>query len=144
MYTKRIFTLFILVISYIGSLQAQEKTSFHQSFELTDSTNIILIELNNEYEYEFWAGNTILVQTEIELYNASKAVLSYFKEQGRYTIDSYTFLEEIKLVPQDSIQEPIQTKRGECFEIIKTKILLPDTFSPVGDNMFGKPVKEDE
>lgn len=106
---------------------AQLAESIHQSFEM-DDYNSVYINLKGEVEVETWAGNTVLTETKIKLYDASKGILDYFIKLGRYEIETTNSSSRINLKSKDIVRRPIRTKNGECYEEVKVRVFLPDDF----------------
>lgn len=122
---------FILIFSY-SIAQAQVKKILHQSFDLEKVDNVKL-DLAGDYEIIAWAGNAILVETNIELYSASRDIYNHFKKEGRYEIavDSTSTQELIQLRSVDKERKPIRTSKGECFEIIRVRVMIPEDFNVI-------------
>ncbi len=126
----RILSLLMFIFCFSVVAQAQVKKILHQSFEIEELDNIKL-NLTGDYEIVEWAGNSILVETNVELYSASRDIYNFFKEQGRYEIKADTVANAIHLKSVDSERKPIKTRKGECFEIIRVRVLIPEDFNVV-------------
>ncbi len=122
------FIIAFLVFCSSSVIQAQVKKILHQSFEIEEVDNIKL-NLAGEYEIVTWAGNSILIETNIELYSASRDIYNFFKEKGRYDVEADTSGSVIHLNSVDMERKPIRTKKGECFEIIRVRVLIPEDFN---------------
>lgn len=122
-------TVLVLVFSMI-QLEAQVKKILHQSFEIEEMNNVKL-DLAGDYEIVEWAGNAILVETNIELYSASRDIYNFFKDKGRYDVEADSGSTMITLRSVDKERKPIRSKKGECFEIIRVRILVPEDFDVV-------------
>lgn len=110
---------------------AQLTKVLHQTFEV-DSVDKITLSLVGEYEVEKWAGNTILTETKIEIYDASPGIFKFFiEEKGRYDIVAEIDGMTASLFSNDSERKTIKNKENdtECFELIKLKIFVPDDFN---------------
>ena len=69
---------------------AQFAKTMHSTFP-TDDIETINLELVDNVTVEHWAGNTILVQTDVRLYNASKGLFAFLTEEdGRYELSAST------------------------------------------------------
>lgn len=117
---------FFLVISQLAN--AQLSKVLHQSFEIGDVKTVSL-NLVGEYEIEKWAGNTILTETSIEIYDAKPGIFNHFIKEGRYEIIADVQEATAALTSKDSERKSIRTKKGECYEFIKLKIFVPDDFN---------------
>ncbi len=117
----------------------------HQSFEIEELDQIKL-DLVGEYEIVEWAGNSILIETNIELYSASRDIYNFFKEQGRYDVEADSSANLINLKSVDKVRKPIKTRKGECFEIIRVRVLVPEDFNIIDQNTLvrAEPTKKEE
>lgn len=126
---KFISTLFTLLL-FCGLANAQHEKNIHETFQI-DSIDILSLNLSGDnITVETWAGNMILAQTNIKLYDAgSPGILKYFVEQGRYEL----LLSDIEngqadLSSTKQKRAPIVTKNGECREEVTVKLLVPEDF----------------
>jgi len=133
--TKTILFFFAALMSSLP-LQAQLQKVLHRPFE-TDSAQVIVLDLYGEYEVQPWAGDNILVEMTVKLYQASDGLLKHFIEkEKRYEMDSSLEGDVFKLVSKDKKREPIKTTHGECFETVAVRIFLPDRFDPDGEHRW--------
>jgi len=106
------------------TLNAQTEKKLHQSFALAGIKNIT-IDVAYPYYVETWAGNTILVETSIQLENAPPSIIRMFEQSGRYTIieniQDATIKYSLKPIPR----KPVLTSKGACTETIKMRFLVP-------------------
>lgn len=123
----RLFITAFLWINLVTLTQGQVKKILHQSVEL-ETFNKVTLDLVGEYEIVEWAGNSILVETNIELYSASRNVYNSFKDAGRYDIKADTLDQLVHLESVDKERRPIKYKGNECFEIVRVRILIPEDF----------------
>ncbi|MFN4254199.1 MAG: hypothetical protein ACK4Q5_04265 [Saprospiraceae bacterium] len=112
---------------------AQMERTVYQSFEI-DSVQTITLDIVGDYEVNVWAGNSILTETNIQIWKASPHLLDYFIEEGRYEIVATTTPSSATLSSKNPTRKPIKTKTDECTEIVTLKIFVPDTFQPVSPN----------
>jgi len=127
---KKAAIVILFAFLAVSSVQAQLEKILHQSFDLTSINNITL-DLYGEYEIEKWAGNSILTETSVQVYDASIGIFKHFVESGRYGIDANLDEESIALVSKDKKRTAIRTKKGECYEFVKVRIFVPDDFKVV-------------
>jgi hypothetical protein len=121
-----VLSFFLFIIT--SSTQAQVKKILHQNFEIEGIDNVNL-DFAGDYEIMTWAGNSILVETNIELYSASRDIYNHFKKEGRYDVEADTAANLINLRSVDKERKPIRTSKGECFEIVKVRVLVPEDFN---------------
>ena len=126
----RLFLSSCLLFLLCSTAQGQVKKILHQSFEL-ETINDVKFDLFGEYEIVQWAGNSILVETSVELYSASRDVYNHFKKEGRYDLKADTTGSMITLQSVDRERRPIKYRGEECFEIIRVRILAPEDFDIV-------------
>lgn len=69
----------------------------------------------------------MLIETNIQLTNASPAIMNYLIKQGRYDFAIDTISDkELKIYTRQQDRKKIKTPAGECTEIFVTKILVPE------------------
>lgn len=120
------FTLSFFSLNCFGQL---EKT-IHQTFDL-EGVEAVQLELYGVYTIVPWAGNNILVETKIQLYNSSESVLKHFIDKDkRYFIEADTLSEvQLKLFSHDMKRSSLRTKTGaESVENVETRIFIPENF----------------
>ncbi len=105
---------------------SQLKKTIHQTVDLSRSISVNLA-LTGNYELVHWPGNHFLIETNIELYDASKFLLKHLIDQGRYEV-VYDDSESAKLDWKDKQRRKIMYKDKECYEESKVKIYIPDFF----------------
>ncbi len=124
--TRILFPIFAVLLASTG-LFGQIERSFYQSYEV-DSVQRINLNLPEDFELYEWAGNTILVETHIQLFDATPTLLDFFVKQKRYEMAVTKTPEAIELAPFLADRKPIRTSRGECTEVVSVKVFVPDTF----------------
>lgn len=124
---RRLLFLFAgLLLSTLA--QAQMERTMYQIFEV-DSIKSAQFEILDLYELHYWAGNTILVETNIQISNASPEILDYLVKHGRYDVQmDTTALNEVKIYTKQKDRKTVKTPAGECTELPTAKIFIPDTF----------------
>ena len=129
--------LLLLPLALIPSaLRAQNEKVIHQTFELTGIQELTL-DLVGELEIEFWACDNLLSETKIQLYDAAPHVLEFFiNEKKRYEILETRAGEGLTLSANDPYRDPIQYKGTTCFEAVRLRIFVPDSFEGTGEGIF--------
>lgn len=140
--------LVILLILFLSGPTAwsQLKHTQHQTFQM-DSINQVRINLVDSFEVETWAGNQLMTETQVQLYQASESVLKFFLKNERYTIihDSTSAdTSTLQLRSKDTIRKGIKTKFGECEEQVTVRIFVPRDFEKKGADVWARPPKEEE
>ncbi|KAA3622939.1 MAG: hypothetical protein DWQ02_25350 [Bacteroidetes bacterium] len=137
---KKFFTVILLFTPFF--LLAQLQKSFHQVYEVSDSVQTLELRLYGEFEHKAWAGNTIMLQTKVTLYDANNSILKFFMENGRYEVTSEQIGNILYLTATDQERRIIKSDGVECYEVVEQKIYIPDSFLPTGDDVFTKAIEE--
>ena len=127
----RIFSIVFICVFFFKVADAQLTKVLHQTFEI-DSVDKVILNLVGEYELEKWAGNNILTETKIEIYDAKPGVFKYLvEEKKRYEIVAEIDNMTASLFSNDSKRAAIKNNETgkECYEFIKVKIFVPEDFN---------------
>ncbi len=127
----RFFSIFFFFIFWTNIVNAQLTKVLHQTFEI-DSVENLTIGIVGEYELEKWAGNNILTETKIEIYNTTAGTFKFLiEEKKRYEIVAEINSTKASIFSFDSKRASIKNKETgkECYEFIKVKIFVPDDFN---------------
>lgn len=120
-----LFTLGLLLTTLA---QAQMERTMYQVFDL-DSVQTAQLEILDMYELHSWAGNSILVETNIQISNASPEILDYLIKNGRYDVKMDTVAPgQVNIYTKLKDRKTVKTPAGECTELPMAKIFVPDTF----------------
>jgi len=137
---KLVFLLPLLCL--VTALQAQISKTFHQSFELQPNTTTVAIDLDGEIAFETWNSNTILIETNLKVYDASPNIINHFVKNGRYEIDGNQADGMLTISPKDSERKPIRTRKGECFEELVVKMYVPEEFDLSNPKRITRPAPD--
>lgn len=112
--------------------QAQMERTMYQVFEV-DSAQTVHFEVAGEYEILEWAGNSILVETNVQIWDASREILADLIKLGRYDLATDSTAgpnpKQIRIFTKHLNRKSIKRLDGQkCLEIAVTKIFVPDTF----------------
>lgn len=123
-------SLFLLAFKF--NADAQMERTMYQVFEV-DSAQLIKFEVAGEYDVLAWAGNSILVETNVQIWDASREILSHLIKDGRYDLAVDSALvpnpKQVRIFTKNLERKPIKRLDGQkCLEIAVTKIFVPDTF----------------
>ena len=141
-YMKFLTTIALLMLC-CGISNAQLEKNIHKTFSV-DSIHNLTLNFSGEVKIEKWAGNMILTETNVKLYDAGSPVLKYFIEKGRYDLALTKNGAEGELASIDQRLAPIRTKNGECYEIVTIKLLVPEEFEMSNDNLLIRKMPEPE
>ncbi|MBC7774965.1 MAG: hypothetical protein H7246_05950 [Phycisphaerae bacterium] len=122
----------LFCLGFNHTAQAQMERTMYQVFEV-DSAKTVQFEVAGEYDVLPWAGNSILVETNVQIWNASREILAELIKIGRYNLatdsSSVPNPKQVRIFTKNLKREPIKRLDGEkCLEIAVTKIFVPDTF----------------
>ncbi len=135
--------LFVGVLLMPFYCQGQLQRILHQTLKV-DSIQRIQINIPWDLTTKPWAGNQILMETEVKLFNAGANIFEFYVSKGRYRIATDTLEPgSLYLRLEDEERAPIQTSKGFCMEEVQLIIYLPDEFIPVGNGTWrlkGQPI----
>lgn len=136
---------FFLILSI--SANAQFEKILHQSFDVTEF-DAIKLTLSGEYEIEKWAGNMVLTETKVQLFDASRSIFDYYiNTDERYKLETVTASNQIVIKSTKSEMKPIKAKKGdqtiECKEVVKIKIYVPDDFNIANKTQLKRTIETD-
>jgi hypothetical protein len=137
---------FLILLSAGPTLWAQLKHTQHQTFPM-DSINQVRIELVDSFAVETWAGNQLMTETQVQLYQASESVLKFFLKNERYTIVNDSTVGSnatLLLRSKDTVRKGIKTKFGECEEKVHVRIFVPRDFEKKQFDLWARPPKKEE
>ena len=126
---RLIFLSFLLFC--VISLPAQQSRLLHENYPL-DSIQDIELALKGDIEIETWPGNTILIETFLEVYDASRAVFDYYINSGRYELEAAQEGKRLRLSHKEEMNKQIRNKTSEFYEQLNIRILVPEEFVSVG------------
>lgn len=116
------------VFLFSFSASAQMTRTMYQVFEI-DSVKRVTLDLAGLYELHTWAGNSMMIENNIEISHASPEILDFLIKEGRYDVVSDTISPtEWRIYTKIRDRKPIKTPAGECTEIATVKIFVPDTY----------------
>ncbi|MFN4080239.1 MAG: hypothetical protein ACK4NS_05020 [Saprospiraceae bacterium] len=141
---KRTGILIGLILLASGVLRAQMERTIYQVFQV-DSVKTIQLDMLGAYELHYWAGSSVLLETNVQIWHASPEILNYFIKEGRYAVDVDTLSpESLRLYTRDRERKPIKNKdRIECVEIATAKLFIPDSFVWTADRKMVTRKEED-
>lgn len=122
----------IFLLPLACSANAQMERTMYQVFEV-DSAQTVQFEVAGEYDVLPWAGNSILIETNVQIWDASREILGQLIKDGRYDLTTDSTAgpnpKQIRIFTKNLDRKPIKRLDGtKCLEIAVTKIFVPDTF----------------
>lgn len=100
----------------------------HQTFELNDSVQVIVLDSVGTNQIESWAGNALMTASTVRLYRASENIMEYMIKQGRYELQIRREGEVLLLQPASQQRPPISSDAGQVVEEVDLRIFMPDSF----------------
>lgn len=126
------FIVILALFAFQSRVYGQMERTIYQTFAI-DSAATITLDLVGftEIEINAWAGNEVLTEVYIQIWDASPEILDYFVEQGRYQFEFIKANNEALISTKVRERKVIKTKlsgpRG-CNEISKLKVFVPDNY----------------
>jgi len=125
MSASKILIVLVILAFQSTNLFSQIATTFHQSFAINEDTPLIVIDMDFPVQVEEWHGNTILIETSIQLSNTSKQILDYYIKDGRYKVEQKDYSSAVEFGHKKMIRKAIYTQNGPCKEDVLVKIYTP-------------------
>ena len=123
----RLLTLLPLFITALTA-NAQIHDRLHWVFPV-DSVERITFDLVDPFTVETWAGNQIMVTSEITVYNATKGIMKFFIEENRRWDVIDTVQNNVLLLDSyHSRRAPIQSGGEVCYEVVNVKVFVPTEY----------------
>ena len=138
---KLLFLYLLLPTLSFG--QTFHSIHFHNSFELSDSIQSVVFNLTGENTIEYWAGNTILIETKVKSEEANEKLLNYLKGKDRYKIIQQKNGTVLTIASENQSKRGIVTKAGEIEEQITHAVYLPENFIKTEENTYHKKNHDD-
>lgn len=124
----------LVVLSFFafsGAVSAQMERTVYQVFEVDSVQTVTLDIVNFTYpEIHIWAGNNILTEANIQIWDASPEIVKHLIENGRYAFDSEKTGDALHIFSK--IRERADVKlpgmRSKCVEQTTIKVFVPDIY----------------
>ena len=134
--TSHLFVFFMLSSTF---LLAQSATSLsakypknskvlYKTIALNDAIGKIIVNIDKDqhFQYDYWEGDAILVEQEIQLENAPNSVFNELMRKKRYVITEY-FQSDVLVLKYESKQgKDILVNYKDVNEKIFLKLLVPE------------------
>ena len=119
--------LLVCVLSiYFTDLSAQTVKTVHQAFPMEKTYTQVHIDIGYPYQYEKWSGDYVLVETTVNLTNATKSVMNFLQESGRYKVEQYKYQTGSGFRMKKMQRRGIQTSKGLCEENVLITVYVPE------------------
>lgn len=111
------------------SARGQYVSSIHETIE-ADSASAITLDFVGEVEAFNWPGNTVLVETDVRMFNTTEGAFNFFVEEDeRYAVASELRGGTLRIYNAKPERRPIKSRRGLAEEEVKVRIHVPDRFA---------------
>ena len=126
--------------------QAQLKKTLHKVFEVPETTNLLVFNIYESDSYDIipWAGNTIMTETQVEMYQASRGVFDFFLEEGRYDFITAPQSDSLVISSKDLLRRVIKLEDVEAVEKVHSRIYIPDYFLQQSTTVWERPEAQQE
>lgn len=126
--------------------QAQLKKTLHKVFEVPEATDKLVFNIYEGDSYDIipWAGNTIMAETHVEMYQASRGVFDFFLEEGRYDFITRPEGDSLIVSSKDLLRRVIKLEDVEALEKVHSRIYIPDYFVQQSADVWEWPEAERE
>ena len=110
---------------------AQMERTVYQVFEVDSIQSITLDIVGFTYpELHVWAGNNILTEANIQVWDASPEIVKYLIEKGRYAFDQEKSANTLRIFSKVRKREDIKLPgmTSKCTEQTTIKVFVPDIY----------------
>ena len=142
----RIGFIIIGLFLFGNPAQAQLKKTLHKVFEVPETADKLIFNIYEGDSYDIipWAGNTVMVETHVKMYQASRGVFDFFLEEGRYEFITQPQGDSLILSSKDLLRRVIKLEDVEALEKVHSRIYIPDYFSQQSTTLWERPEEEGE
>lgn len=123
---KNILLLVCTLSIYCASLSAQIVKTVHQAFPMEKAYTQVHIDIGYPFQYKNWAGDYVLVETSINLSNATPSIMDFLQGTGRYKVEQYKYQTGAGFRMKKMSRKGIQTSKGLCEEKVLVTIHVPE------------------
>ena len=127
--TTRLGGALALLISAAQMAAGQYVSSIHETIE-ADSASAITLDFVGDVEALNWPGNTVLVETDVRMYNTTEGAFEFFVEEDeRYAVAAELVGGTLRIYNVKPERRPIKSRRGLAEEEVTIRIHVPDRFA---------------
>ncbi|MCC6460990.1 MAG: hypothetical protein IT260_11000 [Saprospiraceae bacterium] len=116
---------------FLGQLSAQMERTVYQVFEVDSIQNISLDIVGFTYpELHVWAGNSIMTEANIQVWEAAPEVVNELIKQGRYAFESEKTGDLLRVFTKVRKREDFKLPgmKTKCVEQTTVKVFIPDIY----------------
>jgi hypothetical protein len=121
--------------------QAQLKKTLHRVFEVPETADKLVFNIYEGDTYDIipWAGNTVMTETQVKMYQASRGVFDFFLEEGRYDFVTSPLSDSLIISSKDLLRQVIKLEEAEAVEQVHSRIYIPDYFVQQSTTVWERP-----
>lgn len=119
-----------LLLLHFQAFTQMERTVY-QVFEVDSSQTITLDIVGFTYpELHVWAGNSVLTEANIQIWDASPEIVNFLIEQGRYAFEKEQEGDLLRIFTKIRKREDIKLPgmHSKCVEQTTVKVFVPDIY----------------
>lgn len=132
----RLLAFVFSVSAACTSADAQYAKTIHTTFPAV-GVERVKVAVADSLTVGTWAGNVILVQTDVRLFNTTEGLFRHLTgEAGRYRIASSREGTTLNIVSEEPERRTIDTSVGVLEEEIHVKVLLPEDYIDEGGGSY--------
>ena len=100
----------------------------YQTIAVEDKVGIIVVNIGShqEFQYEYWQGDAVLVEQEIHLENAPNGVFQELMRKKRYDLSEQIKAGTLVLNYDTTLQKELRVNYKEVNEKVFLKLLVPE------------------
>ncbi|MCB0532237.1 MAG: hypothetical protein H6574_20235 [Lewinellaceae bacterium] len=120
-----------LALSFQIRAAAQMERTVYQVFEVDSAKTVTLDIVGFTYpELHVWAGNSILTEANIQVWEASPEIVNFLIEQGRYAFEKEIEGDVLRIFTKIRKREDIKLPgmHTKCVEQTTVKVFIPDIY----------------
>lgn len=122
---------FLCWMTLVIPANAQMERTVYQVFEVDSIQTVTLDIVGFTYpELHVWAGNNILTEANIQVWEASPEIVNYLIEKGRYAFDTAKTADLLRIFTKIRKREDIKLPGmpTKCVEQTTVKVFIPDIY----------------
>ncbi|MBL7775554.1 MAG: hypothetical protein JNK89_06095 [Saprospiraceae bacterium] len=126
----RLFAFGILFLLHTRASAQMERTVY-QVFEVDSIQTVTLDIVGFTYpELHVWAGNSILTEANIQVWDASPEIVNFLIEKGRYEFEREVEGDVLRIFTKVRKREDIKLPgmHSKCVEQTTVKVFVPDIY----------------
>ncbi len=137
MNATKILIPFILFLFISLNINAQLRETFHDVYDLEEIETVEL-KVKGDVKFLKWKGTNLMMETIVELGNATRGILRYLIKKQRYELVSDSDGSRLTVASFDQERKAVITQDGSCDEYIGVIIYIPEDYEVHSDSLIVK------